>query len=161
MNQKEQTITETQPAESATCTQLVVMAQLRRQLADLMRVDDHTVTKPPDEVITFRGQIHGDTEVAFERITERFATLGYTAMLQDQPGEGHEVAALKGSFNRKPGRVWVNAALFLVTLFSVLYIGALNEIDPATVKGLNDLEVMTLPLTHLQYLYNLLNPKLA
>jgi membrane-associated protease RseP (regulator of RpoE activity) len=154
MNQEEQEITETQPAESAAATQLVVIAQLRRQLVDLMHVDAHTVKKPPDDIITFQGQIHGDTGAAFEQITERLASLGYTAMLQDRPGGGHEVIAIKGEFKRKPGRVWVNVALFLVTLLSVLYISAINELDPEVVQGLNSLEVMTLPLTHLEYLFN-------
>jgi len=153
-NQEEQEITEVQPAESVAATQLVVTAQLRRQLVDLMRVDDHTVTKPPDQVITFRGQVHGDTEAAFERITERFADHGYTVMLRDRPSEEHEIVAVKGEFNRKPGRVRANVALFLVTLFSVLYIGALNELDPNMIEGLADLEVMILPLTRLHLLWN-------
>ncbi|MBE9506606.1 MAG: hypothetical protein IMY86_01020, partial [Chloroflexi bacterium] len=55
-----------QTAESAASTQLVIVAQLRRQLAGLMRVTEHEVLRPPDEVVAFRGQVHGDTEVAFE-----------------------------------------------------------------------------------------------
>ncbi|MEE8391736.1 MAG: site-2 protease family protein [Anaerolineae bacterium] len=153
MNQEEQETTESQSTVSTTSTQLIVVAQLRRQLTDLMRIDDHMITKPPDAIITFRGQIHGDTEAAFEHITERFVPLGYTATLQEQPGGRHEVTAIKGIFDHKPGQVWVNVALFLATLLSVLYIGALNELDPAAVQGRNDLEVMLLPLTHLQYLY--------
>jgi Zn-dependent protease len=153
MNQEEQEITETPPAESATATQLVVIAQLRRQLADLMHVDAHTVKKPPGEIISFQGQIHGDTEVAFERISERFATLGYTAMLQDRPGGGHEVIAVKGEFNRKAGQVWVNAVLFLVTLLSVLYISAINELDSNMVEGLTSLDILILPLTQPRLLW--------
>jgi membrane-associated protease RseP (regulator of RpoE activity) len=117
-----------------------------------MRVDDHTVTKPPDAVITFRGQIHGDTEAAFERITEQFATHGYTAMLKDQPGGGHEVIAIKGEFSRKPGRVWVNVVLFLATLLSVLYIGAAGALQEAgIVADPESLEALTMPLTHLHW----------
>jgi membrane-associated protease RseP (regulator of RpoE activity) len=152
MNQEEQEITGNHVTESAASTQLVIVAQLRRQLTDLMRVDSHTVQKSPDEVIAFRGRIDGDTEAAFEHIIERLATLGYTAMLQNAPGGGHEVVAVKGEFDRRPGQVWANVALFLVTLFSVLYISAINELDPRMVQGLNDMEVMALPLTDLSYL---------
>jgi membrane-associated protease RseP (regulator of RpoE activity) len=141
---------ETQFTASTTTTQLVIVAQLRRQLADLMRIDDHTVAKPPDEVITFRGQVHGDTGAAFERMTERFATRGYTAMLQDRPGGGHEVVAIKDAIERKPGRVWVNVVLFLATLFSVLYIGAGNALlDAGLIENPTGREALTMPLTHL------------
>ncbi len=146
MNQNGQEITENQSTESTASTQLVVVARLRRQLTDLMHVDSHTVQDPPDKVITFRGQIDGDTEAAFEQITERLASLGYTAMLQNTPDGGHEVITVKGEFNRKPGKAWVNVALLLVTLLSILYIGALNELDPQVVKGLTDAQVMVLPL---------------
>jgi membrane-associated protease RseP (regulator of RpoE activity) len=152
MNQEGTTTPEAQAAESTASTQLVVVAQLRRQLVDLMRVDAHSVRKSPDAVIVFQGQIHGDVDVAFERITERFSALGYTAMLQDQSDGGHEIAAIKGEFSRKPGRVWVNVALFLATLVSVIYLGALNELDPGMLRGLNELQKMALPLTDVRYL---------
>ena len=87
MNQDPE-ITENESTESAASKQLVVVAQLRRQLTDVMRVDSHTVQDPPDKVIAFRGRIDGDTEAAFEHISERLAPLGYTAMLRSAPGGG-------------------------------------------------------------------------
>jgi len=149
MSLEEQGIDETRSAAS---TQLVVIAQLRRQLIDLMRVDAHTVKRPPDLVISFRGQIHGDTEQAFDLITQRFATQGYTAMLQDQPGGGHEVIAVKGAYERKPGKTWVNVVLFLVTMFSVLYIGAGYGMQDAGVP-IGDPTSPTALFTPLAYLH--------
>jgi membrane-associated protease RseP (regulator of RpoE activity) len=128
---------------------LVIVAKLRRQLADLMRIDAHTVTRPPDAVITFQGQIYDDTDAAFEQMTQRLTPLGYTVMLRDRPDGGHEVIAVKGAFERKPGRVWINVVLFLATLLSVLYIGAMNELDPALAQGAGPLELLTLPLTQI------------
>jgi Zn-dependent protease len=121
----EQDMGETRSAESEAATQLVTIVQLRRQLADVMHVEGHEVLRSPDEVIAFRGQVQGDTEAAFEQIAQRFADAGYTAWLRDRPGGGHEVVATKGSFERKPGRAWINGALFLATLLSVLYVGSL------------------------------------
>ncbi len=148
----EQRTTEIQPSESATATQLMVVGKLRRQLADLMRIEVHEIVKPPDQAILFRGEIYGDTQTAFERISQRFATYDYTASIQDRAGGGHEVFAIKGVHERKPGRVWVNVVLFLATLFSVLYTGAANamldariEVDPES------LEALIAPLTHLHW----------
>jgi len=137
--------------EAAVATQLVIVAQLRRQLTDLMHVQEHEVVRPPDAVIAFRGRVNGDTETAFEQITRRFAAHDYTAMLQDRPGGGHEVVAVKGAIGRKTGRVWVNVALFLVTLFSVLYIGAGYGMQDAgvAVADPESLESLTLPLAYL------------
>ncbi len=117
----EQEIRKTETPASAP---LVIIAQLRRQLAGLMRIEEHRVVRPPDAVIAFRGQVYDDTETAFERMTQRFANCGYTASLRDQPGGGHEVVAIKGVIKRKPSRTWINVVLFLATLISVLYVGA-------------------------------------
>lgn len=131
----EQGLDQTQSAESAASTQLVVVAQLRRQLADLMQIEAHEVLRPPDEAIVFRGQVHGDTEAAFEQIRQRFAEAGYTTWLRDGVGGGHEVIATKGSLERKPGRAWVNGVLFLLTLLSVLYVGAQHALMYAGLIG--------------------------
>ncbi len=134
-------------------SQPTMIEQLRRQLAALMRVEEYTVVQPPDTVISFRGQVYGDTETAFEHITQRFAHHGYTASLRDQPGGGHEVVAIKGVIERKPGRTWINVMLFLTTLFSVLYIGAGYALQDAGMitDETPAREWVTMPLTHLHY----------
>jgi membrane-associated protease RseP (regulator of RpoE activity) len=140
---------EQEMTHSATSDQLVMIGQLRRLLADVMRIDQHEVLRQPDEAIAFRGQIHGDTEEAFDQISQRFTDAGYTAWLRDWPEGGHEVIATKGTFEHKTGRVWVNAVLFLATAISVLYIGALNALDPSMVENANGLMLLILPLTHI------------
>ncbi|HEY72525.1 MAG: site-2 protease family protein [Chloroflexi bacterium] len=148
----EQEVTETQSPESTTATQLVAVGQLRRQLTGLMRIKVHEIVQPPDAVIVFRGEMNDDTQAAFEQISQRFADVGYTAWLRDRPDGGHEIVATKGMHERKPGRAWVNVALFLATLFSVLYVGAANalldagiEVDPES------LDALTMPLTYLHW----------
>jgi membrane-associated protease RseP (regulator of RpoE activity) len=131
---------------------LTTIGWLRQQLADLMHLDEHEVLRPPDEAFAFRGQVYGDTETAFEHMTQRFATYGYTASLRDRPGGGHEVIAVKGVIKSKPGRLWLNVVLFVATLFSVLYIGA--QLSPQYAKLVEDpesLEALVLPLTHLYW----------
>jgi membrane-associated protease RseP (regulator of RpoE activity) len=139
----------TQSAERAASDQLVVIARLRRLLTDIMRIDQHEVLRQPDEAIAFRGQVHGDTEETFEQISRRFADAGYTAWLRDWSEGGHEVLAMKGTFERKAGRVWINAVLFLATTFSVLYIGALNALDPSMIEDPASPMILILPLIHI------------
>lgn len=130
--------------------QLVIIGQLRRALGDLMRVESYEVLRPPDRVITFRGLVFGETEQAFERMTERFAALGYTAGLRVRRG-GHEVIAAKGLPQHRPGRVWVNVALFLATFLIVLFHGAQYGAWDAGLIGPTSSpeEVLFISLTHL------------
>jgi membrane-associated protease RseP (regulator of RpoE activity) len=145
----------TRSAESTASDQLVIIARLRRLLADVMRIDQHEVLRQPDEAVALRGQVHGDTEEAFEQISQRFADAGYTAWLRNWSDGGHEVIAVKGVIERRPGRVWINLALFLATVLSVLYCGTMytlgynDMIGPVETPAelINALIVM--PLTHL------------
>ena len=124
----EQTTEDVRP-EDAQATQLVVVAQLRRHLAGLMRIHAHEVLRQPDEVVVFRGYVEGDTEEAFEQITQRFSEAGYTAWLRDGAEGGHEVVASKGELDRRTGRVWVNVVLLLATILSVLYSGTVYTLS--------------------------------
>jgi membrane-associated protease RseP (regulator of RpoE activity) len=147
----------TQSAESAASDQLVVIAQLRRLLTDVMRIDQHEILRQPDEAIAFRGQVRGDTEEAFEQISQRFADADYTAWLRDWGDGGHEVVVTKGIIENKPGRIWLNVVLFIATILGVLYSGTVYTLnyndmfEPVeTVAGyLNVLLVMPLANLHL------------
>ena len=133
--------------------QPMMVERLRRQLSGLMYIEEHEVVQPPDAVIAFRGQVHGDTETAFEHMTRRFAALGYTAWLRSRPGGRHEVVATKGVVKPRPSRVWLNVVLFLATLLTVLYIGARYALANARVLTNNSppVDVLLMPLTHLYW----------
>ncbi len=134
--------------EATTPAQPATLEQLRQQLTDLMRVEEYEIVESPEALIAFRGQVIGDTESAFERMTQRFAQLGYTALLRDRPGGGHEVLAAQGTMERKAPRPWLNVVLFLATLLSVLYIGAANMLGYAGLIEELDLRMV---LTHLHW----------
>ncbi len=129
-------------------TQPATLERLRRQLTDLMRVEEYEIIESPEALIAFRGQVIGDTESAFERMTQRFANYGYTALLRDRPGGGHEILAAQSTMERKPPRPWLNVVLFLATLLSVLYIGAANMLGYAGLIEELDLRMV---LTHLHW----------
>lgn len=142
---------ESYSARIDTSEQLVIIGQLRQALGNLMRIETHEVLQPPDTVIAFRGQVFGETAQAFERMTERFAALGYTAWLRKRRGGDHEVIATKGLPQRKPGRAWVNAVLFLATFLLVLFLGAQYGAQDAGLIGPHSSpeEILFVPLAHL------------
>jgi membrane-associated protease RseP (regulator of RpoE activity) len=146
-------VQETTPdaALNASSNQLVVIGQLRRELADVMRIQDYEVLRPPDEVIAFRGYVEGDTDAAFDKISQRFASHDYTAWLRDRPGgSGHEIVATRGVSKAKSPRVWPNVLLLVATIFTVLYIGAGYALaDAGIAQDLPPGELLLQPLIHI------------
>ncbi|HDD24514.1 MAG TPA: site-2 protease family protein [Chloroflexi bacterium] len=139
--------------EPSATNSLVLIAQLRQQLHDVMEITGYIVLEHPDEAFAFRGRLYAgtDVDVAFERISQRFARYGYTASLRRLPSGDFEVHAIKGLVERRPGRVWINAVLLLLTLVSVLYIGAASVLqESGAITNPNDPQVLFLPLAHLQ-----------
>jgi membrane-associated protease RseP (regulator of RpoE activity) len=148
-------ITKRAETEGTASDKLVLLARLRRALADVMNIEDWAIRRRPDEVISFLGSVHGDTESAFDHIEEQFAKLGYTARLNERPDGKHEVHAIKGLVEKKGSRIWVNVVLFVATVLSVLYIGARTDlVYTGAFDGLAgselDRAVLLMPLRNLQ-----------
>jgi len=137
---------------SLTYAERATVERLRRQLSDFMLIEEHEVVKDPNAVIAFRGRISGDTGIVFERISADFERQGYTAMLRPWHDEKHEVLAMQGVQESEPSNPWVNVALFLATLVTVLFIGAANALQYARdIRGLDvSLDMLSI-LGHLHW----------
>lgn len=116
---------------SSTFTEQRTVERLRLSLSRVMHVEGYEIAKPPDELIIFRGRIVGDTGAAFDRISEAFEQQGYTAMLRQGDEGGHRVLAVRGVHDSEPSNPWVNVALFLATLATVIFIGAAYALQHA------------------------------
>jgi len=114
-----------QPAEEAS-----QVDRLRRQIDDLIAVEQVEVHQPPDQVVAFRGRLHEAPAAVFDRLSERFAKLGYTAMLSEA-GEGiYQVLAVRGVSRPRPTRRWVNLLLALATFLTMAVMGLSPEWEP-------------------------------
>jgi len=112
---------------------LLLIGTLRRELTDLMRLEDHEILQRPDRAIAFRGEIYGDTEQAYELIEKRFAAHGYSTWLRDRAGDegSHEVVATLGVHKRQAPSIAPNMLLLIATIAVVLYIGASYAVQDA------------------------------
>jgi len=108
-----------------------IVEKLRRQVADLMAIEGMNVEQEPDRVIAFRGRLQEDPEVAFERLMERFDALGYTPMLLNAEGGGHQVLAIRSEEVSRPrsSRRWVNVLLAIATFLTMVVVGLSPEWD--------------------------------
>lgn len=86
-----------------------------------------TPKRAPQGTIIFRGDLLlTDSELAYKTIAERWHQLEYTPLLRHS-GNRIEVVANPGIIRPKPSDPRINLILFLITLASVLTVGALNE----------------------------------
>jgi membrane-associated protease RseP (regulator of RpoE activity) len=105
-----------------------MLKHLHYALHGLMEVESITVLQEGERpLVEFKGHLADfDPDTAFEEIYMRLEGLGYIPLLQKQDGY-HILKAVPGVVDKRTGKPWVNAVLFLVTLISVLIIGAWNE----------------------------------
>ncbi len=106
----------------------LVVHQLRQALDGLVIVDDITVLdNKVRPVVRFGGHFAGgDEEHAFDTIINRFERLGYTPLLTQENGV-QVIQALPAVADHKTGKAWLNVVLFVLTILSVLLLGALRE----------------------------------
>ncbi|MBN1956079.1 MAG: site-2 protease family protein [Anaerolineae bacterium] len=110
-------------------TEPTMLDRLRRQLDGLMSVDGVEVRQEPDRVIVFHGRVLGDVEAAFDRLSERLATLDYTAMLIEAEPGPHQLLAIRGVVQERPRRRWINLFLFALTVVSTMFTGLSLRVD--------------------------------
>ena len=112
-----------EPAQNTT-----VIKELQEALSDLMIVEEITVLEnKPRPMVRFGGRMVSNQDNGeFETLVERFKHLGYTPMLRIEDDQ-HIIQALPAVASEKTGKPWVNAVLFILTVISVLSLGALHE----------------------------------
>ncbi|MEJ2559466.1 MAG: site-2 protease family protein [Anaerolineae bacterium] len=117
-----------------------VLGRLRRGIEDLFELTDVTVPRQAQQgEIVFTGRLlMKDADRAYELLAERWAHQDYTPILRKHGGE-LQLIAQPGLVKPRPANPWINLGLFVATVLSVLFIGALNEgarpfADPASIS---------------------------
>jgi len=108
----------------------MIVDRLRRQLNGLMAVEQVGVRQKPDGIVVFQGRLYDAPDAIFDQLSERFASLGYTAMLSKLGEDTFQVLAVRGMARRKVARPWVNLLLFAATVLAVMLAGLSPETDP-------------------------------
>lgn len=106
----------------------VLIDQLREALRGLMLVEAVNVLSGDKKpAVQFTGRlVEGDQDTIFDAIVQRFEALGYTPLLTAAEDE-HRIRAVPVVVNGKTGKRWINYGLFVLTLLSTLYVGAIQE----------------------------------
>ncbi|MGD1996046.1 MAG: site-2 protease family protein [Anaerolineae bacterium] len=117
--------------ETFDAAETTILDRLRRRLSDIMAVERVEVRQEPDRVIAFYGRLYDTPEVAFDRASERFEDLGYTAMFAqvDPEEDAYQVVAVQGVRRPKSSRRWLNAVLLVATILATMVAGLSPEAD--------------------------------
>ncbi len=101
--------------------------RLRLELDGLFAIAQVTYPTRRDEPIRYVGRLLLPADEAFPQLQDRLARLAYTPMLR-QEGADDVLLVIPGLFRATRSRAWINAVLFVLTVFTTLLAGAVNEL---------------------------------
>jgi membrane-associated protease RseP (regulator of RpoE activity) len=100
-------------------------------VARYLRIDDVTAGDPAkDYIARYRGQLLGDSVEAYDHLVADLQAQELTILFR-QEGEQHVIFLLAGAIRPKPSNPAINLVLFILTVFSVLFAGALYVYEGA------------------------------
>ncbi|MDF1500198.1 MAG: site-2 protease family protein [Anaerolineales bacterium] len=103
--------------------------RLRPLVEEVMHLSDVTLgNEQLGFAVRFRGELLRGSEEAFDRLDPSFAREGATLLFRKEDGQD-TVLALSGVINPDPSNALVNAALFVLTLASMVFAGALYGLE--------------------------------
>ncbi len=104
-------------------------AALTAQVKGVMRVESVTHGGPGDKFLaSYRGELIKDSIEAYDQLSETLKPLNITPLFRKDENNGgtpHNIIMMDGTFNSKPSNPWVNLVLFILTLVSTIYAGAM------------------------------------
>lgn len=112
-----------------------------------LKVEDVTAGDAKQKyLVRYRGQLVGDSAEAYDEIAAKMKPYDITPLFRKEK-EQAVVLLVPGTINPKPSNPWINIGLFIATVLSVLYAGALYSyqgLEPSSFIG-----QLLAPLNHL------------
>jgi membrane-associated protease RseP (regulator of RpoE activity) len=105
-----------------------LVSRLRAEVEDLFEIHDIATPRQAQQgVIVFSGRLlTNDVNQAYTLLAERWARHDYTPLLRQHQGQ-QQIIGQPGLVKPRPSNPWINLALFIATVISVVLIGAVNE----------------------------------
>jgi membrane-associated protease RseP (regulator of RpoE activity) len=115
------------------------VSRWRHVVADVFEVYDVTTLPDRSGTVRLRGRLLIDSDKAYAALAPRLRAQGYTTLFR-QEKEDQVILIVPGVIPQTPPRVWLAVILFLLTLASVIYTGAVmgatGPNDVRLLKGL-------------------------
>jgi len=113
---------------------------IARLVGRVLRIEDTTWGSSKQGYLArFRGELYGDSQTAYDQLAEALRPYDVTPLFRLEE-ERHTVILLEGTNHTTPSNPWVNLGLFILTLLSVLFAGAMYGYDgPVSGNFLKDI----------------------
>ena len=112
-------------------------------VARVLKIEDITTGDPERSYLArYRGRLYGDSSQAYDSLAESLRPFKITPLFREE-NDQHVVLLMPGVVQPKPSNPLINAILFLLTLFSVIFAGALF-LYSGPANGLGDLVMAVL-----------------
>lgn len=96
-------------------------------VARVLDIEDFTIGSSKEKYLyRYRGCLRLDSLQAYDQLAAALRPLKITPLFRLEEGK-HVVLLVEGTIDPRPSNPWINLLLFLLTVFSVLFAGALNS----------------------------------
>jgi membrane-associated protease RseP (regulator of RpoE activity) len=112
--------------------QTIDLTPLTNLVARVLKIEDITTGDSRHGYLArYRGHLYGDSAEAYDQLAESLRPLDITPLFRKDK-DWHVVLLVSGVVRPKPSNPWVNLVMFLLTLASVIYVGAVSAFQCAT-----------------------------
>jgi membrane-associated protease RseP (regulator of RpoE activity) len=101
-------------------------------VARFLKIDD--ITRGDEKqgfLVRYRGQLYGDSAEAYDQLSELLRVYRITPLFR-QENDTHVILLTDGVANPGRSNPWINVILFVATVFSVIFAGAMFTYDGPT-----------------------------
>ncbi|MEP7286976.1 MAG: site-2 protease family protein [Chloroflexota bacterium] len=113
-------------------------SRLRTAVEEVFFIDFENDELPAPITASYTGQLTMDSVAAYERLDALFEPLEHVPVFLME-GNRQVVRALRGRFKPAPRPVWPNVVLLVLTIVSLLYVGATTELQTLLPPSIFDL----------------------
>lgn len=105
----------------------------------VLKIDDITSgVSDKDYLVRYRGELYGEAAEAYDQVAAELRPLEITPLFRND-GDQHAVILMRGAVHPKPSNPLINLLLFLATLLSVIFAGALYSYTGPASENLSEL----------------------
>lgn len=113
------------------------LRQMQEAVSMVMEVYRAEYQSAPQATARFTGRLRVDSEKAYAHVDQVFARLDHQTLLTTDEQGHHVFMAFKGRVRPAPRPAWINGILLILTVLSLLYVGALQEAAMEDASGLS------------------------
>ena len=94
-------------------------------VARVLKINDITTGDPKKNYLArYRGKLYGDSIASYDLLADNLRSLEITPLFREKKGQ-HEILLIQGTIKARPSNPYINLLLFILTLLSMIFAGAI------------------------------------